>query len=221
MTTLALPVSLAGDPVFFLFMQRVAGPGWVAARVAVRARQRGMGHTARFLAPGVRMTRIPFLPWLAAAVLLASGHAQAASPTSLKHTTFDFDPAVFELVDESRNELGAGAVVVAVDGVAQFSLWEFPRADGLDEVDMIREMDDEETLATPPYPLSEGPAGWSCHFVDFKRAGALPASVMTCAGRKGRDVAVLTVMTNAERTSPELYAAIRTMIASVRFVAAP
>ena len=95
MTTLALPVSLAGDPVFFLFMQRVAGPGWAAARIAVRARQRGMGHTARFLAPGVRMTRIPFLPWLAAAVLLASGHAQAASPTSLKHTTFDFDPAKF------------------------------------------------------------------------------------------------------------------------------
>ena len=167
------------------------------------------------------MTRLSLLPWLAAAALSASGHVEAASPTSLKHATFDFDPAVFELVDESRNEVGAGAVVVAVDGVAQFSLWEFPRADGLDQVDMIKEMDDEETLATPPYPLSEGPAGWSCHFVDFKRAGSLPASVMKCAGRKGRDVAVLTVMTNAEATSPALYAALRTMIASVRFTSTP
>lgn len=188
-----------------------------AARVGVRARPQGLVHTARSFALGARMTRVPFIPWLAAAALLASGHAQAASPTSLKHVTFDFDPAVFELVNESRIELGAGAVVVAVDGVAQFSLWEFPRADGLDEADMVKEMDDEETLATPPYPLSEGPAGWACHFVDFKRAGALPASVMKCAGRQGRDVAVLTVMTNAEHTSPALYAALRTMIASIRF----
>lgn len=167
------------------------------------------------------MTRFPLNPWLAAVALLASGQALAASPTSLKHVTFEFDPAVFELVDESRIDLGAGAVVVAVDGVAQFSLWEFPRADGLDEVDMIKALDAEETLATPPYPLAEGPAGWGCHFVDFKRAGALPASVMKCAGRQGRDVAVLTVMTNAERTSPELYAALRTMIASIRFTPAP
>lgn len=165
------------------------------------------------------MSRAPVIAFALAALFSAFG-AQAASPTQLKYVSLEFDPAVFELVRDDTLELGASAALVARDDVAQFSLLELHGAGDLDAVGMISELLENETVASPPYPVDQGPAGWTCRFFDFRRPGALPASMLRCAGRQGRNVAVLTVMTNAEHTSPAMFETLRTMIASIRFKAA-
>jgi hypothetical protein len=165
------------------------------------------------------MSRAPVIAFALAALFSAFG-AQAASPTQLRYVSLEFDPALFELVRDSKLELGASATLVARDDVAQFSLLELHGAVEFDEVGAISELLEDETAASPPHPVEQGPAGWTCRFFDFRPPGVLPAALMRCAGRQGPNVAILTVMTNARQTSPEMLETLRTMIASLRFKAA-
>lgn len=164
------------------------------------------------------MSRAPVIAFALAALFSAFG-AQAASPTQLRHVTLDYDPAVFELVADAPNRVGA-AMLRARDGVAYVSLDEFPALDGVDDAILVAGLEADETVASPPYPISEGPAGWTCKFVDVSPQGMRPVSLMRCAGRNGQNAALLRVMTSATETSPEMFETLRTMIASIRFKAA-
>lgn len=157
---------------------------------------------------------------LALGAVSASSPVAAASPTGLKSVTLDYDPAVFTLIEDGPTPLGARAVLDPVNGLALVSVTEFHDVGAMPPRALLSDLMEDQRPAKPPFPVDKGPDGWECIFHDFN-SGDASASVMACARNSGGDLVMLRVMTTPGLTSPDLYEAIRTMIATIRFRDAP
>ena len=162
---------------------------------------------------------------IALGLLLASGAATAqspapaslATPTSLKRTSLQYDPAVFELVEDTDDGTGGDVTLTPVDGLAIVGLREFFDVPArVTAREALEVMPAGETPATAPFPLDEGPAGWLCgHSVADLNAPGVD-SVLRCVLKDGDDLFLLSVITNEHLTPPGLLAGLRTLLATVR-----
>lgn len=167
------------------------------------------------------------LPRSCLGLLLAAGVATAqspapvplATPTSLKRTTLQYDPTVFELVEDSDDGTGGDVTLTPVDGLAIVGLREFRDVpSGVTAQGALDALPAGETPAKAPFPVEEGPAGWLCgqFLADLKVPGV--DSVFRCVLRDGDDLFLLSVITNEHLTPPAVLAELRTLIATVRVV---
>ena len=157
---------------------------------------------------------------LALAAVSAALPVAAASPASLTRATFDYDPAVFEVLEDAPTSLGASVVLKPRDGLALFMFNEYLGVADMSPSVLLSDSIEGERPAKPPFPVDKGPDGWECAFKDLEADDA-SASVMECGRNVRGDLVFMRVMTTPGLTSPELYEAIRTMVATIRFVDTP